>query len=414
MTSSLAACCWIPLFALRCEEQRQPELTGQPCALLSPDDIRRVWQVSRAARQAGVKPGLTVSQAIGLCPTLRLCEPDPVHYDRQFAQLIAALGDLSPVIEPAELGRVFVGTDGMERLYGGPEKIVEEIERGMRNAEVGTGERASIPCSAFQLPTSDFRLGWGKGKFVSWVAATRAKAGGAVIVHPGEEGQFLAGQPLAVLPLDPDTHRRLRRFGLRTLGDLAALPEDAVVSQFGSSGRRLWRLAAGALTESVVGREVPEPIVATLAFYSPVADRAMLTQALTQLLDRALAHPRRAGWRVRQIRMRAELERGSSWMTDVLLKEPSADRGEIAAPLRIRLEQAPPPKPVERLTVELSSFSPGTTELQIFARNADAAARANQQRALRSAARDIALRLRRPMLHHVIAVQPWSRLPERR
>ena len=393
VTSSLAACCWIPLFALRCEKLRRPELAGQPCALLSPDDIRRVWQVSRAARQAGVRPGLTVSQAIGLCPTLRLCEPDPVHYDRQFAQLIEALVSVSPVIEPAELGRVFVGTDGLGRLYGAPERIVEAIE---------------------QLPTSGLRLGWGKGKFVSWVAASRAKPGSAVIVPPGEEGKFLAGQPLAVLPLDPDTHRRLRRFGLRTLGDLAALPEEAVVSQFGSSGRRLWRLAAGTLAEPVIGHEVPEPIVATLAFYSPVADRAMLTQALVQLLNRALAHPRRAGWRVRQIRMRAELERGSSWLTDVLLKEPSADPGEIAAPLCIRLEQAPPPKPVERLTVELSSFAPGTTELQIFARNADAAARANQRRALRSAAREIALRLRRPMLQNIIEVQPWSRLPERR
>ena len=100
LTSSLAACCWIPLFALRCEEVRCPELAEQPCALIAPEDIRRVWQVSPLARQAGVKAGLTISQAIGLCPTLRLCEPDPVHYDQQFAQLLATLGTVSPVIEP--------------------------------------------------------------------------------------------------------------------------------------------------------------------------------------------------------------------------------------------------------------------------------------------------------------------------
>jgi DNA polymerase-4/protein ImuB len=407
LTSSVAACCWIPLFALRCEEERLPEIAGQPSALLSPDDIRRVWQVSHAARQAGVKPGLSVSQAIGLCPTLRLLEADPVHYDRQFSRLLAALGAVSPVVEPAELGRVFVGTDGLEQLYGAPERIVEEIERGTRNAEPMTSP-------LFRVPTSAFRLGWGKGKFISWVAATRARVGSAVIVLPGEEGNFLSRQPLAVLPLDSDTHRRLRRFGLRTLGDLSALPEEAIVSQFGSSGRRLWRLAAGTLSEPVTGHEVPEPIVVTLAFYAPVADRGMLGQTLAQLLGRALAHPRRAGWRIRLVRVRAELERGSSWMTEVLLKEPSADRVEIFAPLRIRLEQSPPSKPVERLTVEFAAFAPGTTELELFARNAEAAARANQRRALRRAAREIALRLRRPMLQHVIAVEPWSRLPERR
>jgi len=78
---------------------------------------------------------MTVSQAIGLCPALKLCEPDPVHYDERFSQLVAALGTVSPVVEPVELGRAFVGTDGLEGLYGGPEEIVEAIQ--MRSAECG-------------------------------------------------------------------------------------------------------------------------------------------------------------------------------------------------------------------------------------------------------------------------------------
>src|SRR5947199_6543218 len=135
LASSTAACCWIPLFALRCEEARRPELASQPCALLAPDTTRRIWQVSPLAHRAGVKPGMTVSQAIGLCSSLRLCEPDPVHYDEQFARLLTALVTVSPVVEPVELGRVYVGTDGLEGLYGGAEEIVEAIKRGMRNAE---------------------------------------------------------------------------------------------------------------------------------------------------------------------------------------------------------------------------------------------------------------------------------------
>src|SRR5205814_1888056 len=84
-----------------------------PLALLAPDDTRRLWQVAPLARRAGVKPGMTVSQAIGLCPALKLCEPDPVHYDEQFARLVAALVTVSPVVEPVELGRAYVGTDGL-------------------------------------------------------------------------------------------------------------------------------------------------------------------------------------------------------------------------------------------------------------------------------------------------------------
>ena len=392
--SEFAVCCWIPLYPLRLEEARRPELAARPAALLAPDVVRRVWQVSALARRTGVRPGMTVSQAIGLCPTLRLCEPDPVHYEECFAALVTALGAVSPVVEPAELGRAFVGTDGLEGLYGGPEKIVEAIE--------------------LRAPSSALRLGWGRGKFVSWTAASRAKSGQAVIVNPGDERRFLAAQPLSVLPLIPDHHRLLRRLGLRTLGDLAALPEDAVAAQLGSEGRRLWHLAAGSTMEPVIGRPAPEPVSATLSFYSAVGDRALLARALDKLIERALRSPARVGWRVQRARLVARLEQGGSWSTAVTLREPSAEREVIAAPLNTRWDLAPPTGAVERLTVEFTAFAPGTTALQLFQRDAAAAARAGRRRALRSAVREILLRLRRPMLYRVIPLEPESRIPERR
>ncbi|MEX2156624.1 MAG: hypothetical protein WD773_07260 [Gemmatimonadales bacterium] len=396
LTSSLAACVWIPLFPLRCEEARHEGLVAYPTALLAPDTTRKLWQVSSLARHAGVKPGMTVSQAIGLCPALRLCEPDPVHYDERFAHLLAALNEVSPVVEPGELGLAYVGTDGLEGIYGAPEKVVEAIQ-GVMQGECG-------------------RLGWGKGKFIAWVAATRAKPGEAVIVSPEEAGRFLASQPIAVLPLDPDTHRRLRQLGIRSLGALAALPEEAVTAQFGAVGRRLWRLAAGHVTEPVEGCVAPEPIALALTFFTPVGERELLERSLDQLIARALKHPRRIGWRVQAVRLRADLEGagGGSWLATHLLKDPTADGVRIAAPLKTRLEQSPPTGAVERLVLEFTAFAPGTAELQLFARDAGAAARSGQQRALQSAAREIRMRMQRACLYHVIEVQPWSRLPERR
>ena len=121
--SDLAVCVWLPLYPLRCEEERRPWLRSQPTALLSPDGIKRVWMGSPLARRMGVRPGVTVSQAIGLCPPLVLLEPDPVWYDERFARLLLALSHVSPVVEPVELGRAFVGVDGLEGLYGGPERV---------------------------------------------------------------------------------------------------------------------------------------------------------------------------------------------------------------------------------------------------------------------------------------------------
>ena len=96
------------------------------------------------------------------------------------------------------------------------------------------------------------------------------------------------------------------------------------------------------------------------------------------------------------------------------LRDPTARREGIAAPLLARWDAAPPAGAVERLTVEFTALVPGTTELQLFARDADAAARAGRRRALRAAVREILLKLRRPMLYRVIELEPWSRIPERR
>ena len=422
LTSTHAACVWIPLFALRAEERRKPELHGKPTAVLSAEDSRRLWQVSPHARHVGVKPGMTVSQAIGLCPMLTLLEADPVHYDELFSRLLLKLGDVSPVVEPMELGRVYVGVDGLERLFGRPEQVLEVIDGGLGEAWVveggrcrsgGDGERGDGTAERRNCEVV-WRLGWARGKFPSWVAATRAKPGNPVVVPNDQLAEFLKAQRIGALPLEADTHRRLWQLGLRLLGDLAALPEQAVVSQFGREGLLAWRLAAGAIVEPVIGKETPPPILASMDFPTPIVDQGIIANTIGKLTDQALRHPRRIGWRVRSVRVRATLEHGSSWMIDAVLKDPSASRTHIAAPLIVKLGQSPPTGGVQHLTVEFTAFVRGTKELQLFARDAAAAARTGQRRALRWAAREIKTRLKQSMLHHIIEVHPWSRIPERR
>jgi nucleotidyltransferase/DNA polymerase involved in DNA repair len=400
LTSDCAICVWIPQFPLRAEELRRPDLIGTPTAILAVEDARRVWQVSSHARRQGVEVGMTVSQAIGLCATLTILEPDPIHYDEQFSTLLMALGNVSPIVEPVELGRVFVGVDGLQGLVGTAHKQLCVVHRAI---QAGEGEK-----------WKGVRLGWARGKFVAWVAASRAKPGMPSIIGDEQHHQFLRSQSVAVLPLEPDTYRRLWQLGLKTLGDLATLPEEAVTAQFGREGRIAWRLAAGLISEPVRGSVTPETIVVSFSFPLPIADRGLLSYAITKLIDRALHDPRRIGWRVHSIRLTATLEHRSSWLVDVTLKDPSASCQHLAAPLLVKLEQTPPAGAVEDLRVEFTTLVRGTTELQLFAQDAPSAARAGRRRALRWAAREIQKRMKQPMLHHIVEVDPWSRIPERR
>jgi hypothetical protein len=361
---------------------------------------------------------MTVSQAVGLCPQIKLREPDPVFYDEQFSNLILALGDVSPVIEPAELGRVFIGVDGLEGLHGSPEEQVHAIIGTVRGGHIKRPYHTLPSFTTSNRPMwscwEEIRVGWARGKFVAGVAATKSKRGEATIVPDTERAVFLVSQPVEVLPIDPDTRRRLRQLGITTLGALVRLPAVALVSQFGREGHHLWLLASGEIADPVVGHKTPEPIVAEIDFATPVTDRAMLLHALDRLIERALRHPKRSGWRVLQVGVHGRQEHGTSWKVHVNLKCPSADRNHIAAPLKARLEQAPPTTAVETLAVEFTAFVRGTDELQLFARDAASSARAGRRQALRAAVREIKNRFRRSSLYQVVEVHPQSRLPERR
>ena len=109
--SRQALCLWLPTFELRLELLRSPELDTTSVALLSlGESIRsKIWQVSERAHVTGVRSGQSISQAVSLCPSLTLLEPDPAHYNAAVESMLDLLSELTPIVEPAGRGRVFLG-----------------------------------------------------------------------------------------------------------------------------------------------------------------------------------------------------------------------------------------------------------------------------------------------------------------
>ena len=88
------------------------------------------------------------------------------------------------------------------------------------------------------------RIGVGGAKFPAYVAARTSQPLGATRVPPDAAG-FLSHQPVGLLPIAHKVREELRRFGLHTLGDLAAMNVTALTDRFGREGRRAWELAHG-------------------------------------------------------------------------------------------------------------------------------------------------------------------------
>ena len=404
-------CLWLPTFELRLELVRSPELDTTSVALLSPEGgVRRIlWQVSERAHQAGVRPGQLVSQAVSLCPALTLLEPDPAHYDAAEEAMLEVLSDLTPVLESVEKGRVFLGMDGLGRLYGTPP----------RQARRALSELFRV----FPPPlVAATRAGWAPGKFGAWVAAALARPGEPMVVDEDELVAFLASRPVAALPVSETMLSRLERLGVSTMGELSALPAPALVSQFGEEGARALAWATAQRVDPVRTRHRPQPIRVSLDFPDPVGQLETLHGALDHLLERALSRPARRGRSVQGVRLGGRLEGGGSWVVELVLKGPSARKEAIAFPLRSRMALSPPSGAVETLTVEIFQFGPATTQAGLFDRKEEGG-RATAGRelvegvvppSLREAVRELKLRLGHSPLYRVVEVDPWSRIPERR
>ena len=410
-SSRTALCLWLPTFELRLELVRSPALDATSVALLATEGgtRRTVWQVSERAAEAGVQPGQLVSQAISLCPALTLLEPDPAHYDAAQDTLLEVLAELTPVVEPAGRGRVFLGMDGLARLYGSPQNQVLRVLRTLFRV---------LPAPLVAAT----RAGLAPGKFGAWVAAVGARPGDPVIVPEGALRAFLASRPVSALPVEEATLDRLDRLGVRTLGELVRFPAPALVGQFGEEGGRARAWATGERIDTVRPWHRPRPVRVALDFVVPVGQLETLNGALEQLLERALARPERCGRSVTALRVIGRLEGSGSWMVDAVLRDPTASKESLAFTMRSRIVLLPPPRAVEALTVELFRFGPPSSQTGLFDRK-DSAGRAEQGRdladgavpySLRDAVRELKLRLGHSPLYRVVEVDPLSRIPERR
>ena len=417
----MALCLWWPGFELELERMRTPSLAGQPLALPAVGDRRRIEMECALAASFGVEPGMIVSQAIALCPSLVLCEPDPDFHDAARDRVLETLRRWSPVVErSADRGRMFVGVDGLERLYGPPERQVAGLRARLRELSPWLASSA--------------RIGYAPGKFAAWVAARsaeparaggsarRGRSAGAVCVAPAGLAAFLARQPVEVLPVSPRMVRRLRRLGIGRLEGLVRMPEPALVSQFGADGRRALAWARGERIDHVRPARPARPIRVALDFPSPIGQIELLYAALDRLIARALAHPRRRGKSVRGLRVSASLEDGGSWSIRALARDPTSEPARLGAFLRSRIALDRPRRAVEALRLEVFRFGPASAQTGLFdpRRGAPRVLGSLETRSgellppLRRAARILRLRLGAAALYRVLELEPNSRLPERR
>lgn len=379
------ACVHIPRFAIEVERQCRPDTAARLILI----GETTVFDCSLGGDALGVRPGMRMSEAIGLCPRAVILPPDLPHYRRRFDEVLDFLEGYSPIVEAADLGTAYLSFAG---LSDDPKAFAEGLIAGLHRR--------------FRFMAA---VGIAGGKFTARVAATTTRPGLVKAVPPGEEAAFLAPLPIDHLPAGESMLWRLRLLGIETIGDIARMPLGAFQQQFGPEGNRCWELANGIDREPLVPRVKEETVVRRLQLPAPAVTLEAILIGVERLVHAAYGDPDRKGRWVRKAVVRAALDGGGSWELAVPFREALADPRDAWFAVRSAVERKPPERPVEELEVELVGLSAESGKQAAMFEG-----RAKLRRQVEEAARQLRVQHGRALIGKVVEVEPWSRIPERR
>ena len=262
--------------------------------------------------------------------------------------LLEVAREFSPRIETFER-EVLLDLSGLARLFGDAKTIAEELRRTA--ADRGLQIRVAIA-----------------GTRIAARLMVRHRAG-LTVIDPGTEAAALDPLPLTLLGAltndpngkndsnDPNEFiNTFRRWGLRTLGDLAALPPDDVAARLGQAGVRWQRLACGEDAAPLVPAVPEERFEQSLDLEWPIEELEPLAFVLGRLMEPLEAHLERRGRGAAVLHVRLSLVKRRDGAREVherslQLPTPIRDARTLRTLALLDLESHPPPGPVERVVV---------------------------------------------------------------
>jgi DNA polymerase-4 len=280
------------------EQRDRPELRGRPVIVGGLDGRGVVCAASYEARPFGVHSAMPVATAQRLCPQAVFLPVRMKHYAQVSREIRAVLQSFTPLVEPLSLDEAFLDVRGCEGLFGPAPRVAQAIKDRIR-AET-------------ELIAS---VGVAPNKFLAKLASDHGKPNGLVVVRPDQVAEFLAPLPVGrIWGIGAKGEKRLHALGIRTIGQIAALPEQHLVDHFGEPGRHVWRLAHGQDDRTVVPDREARSISTETTFARDIGDPAVLRGWLLDQVDHVAARLRQVGLQARTVELKV---RSSEFRTRV-------------------------------------------------------------------------------------------------
>jgi protein ImuB len=362
---------------LRTEAGHAP---GRPAALFSGTSKKSVvLALNEAAGAAGVEPGMSAPQAVARCPHLVIRSPRAAAEAEARAALLSVGFTLSPLIEDTAPGICTIDLRGAEISPEPCGRAVRELHQLGLPATAGIARTPLLALyaarGARQQRTEDGGQKIEDPSSASSAVLRRPSSapcplssvvGPPSVVHVTDIAGFLAPLPLAAADPSPELAGVLHNWGLRTLGDLTALPRDEIVRRFGAPGLALWQRAAGGAPRPLHPVAPAPEFSAAMELEDAVASLEPLLFLLRRFLDRLTLELRGSQHVAAEIALTLQLEDDTSHTRSFRLPEPTADVEILFRTLHTHLESLTAAAAIVAVALRLTPARPLVRQQGLF------------------------------------------------
>ncbi|MGA7242758.1 MAG: DNA polymerase Y family protein [Terracidiphilus sp.] len=328
----------------------RPDLQSKPVVVL--DGIapqERVCSLNLHARKRGVVSGMTrleVEELTGVCVLSRSVETELAAR----AVLLESVSKFSPRIEETHASNAcgfVLDISGTERLFGPPATLAQSL----RNAMLSAGFRASVSVS------HNFHTARINAEF------TR----GITVIPSGREAAALAAMTIAALRLEEQHYETFALWGIGTLGELAELPEEDLISRLGQQTKQWLKLSRGTAEHPFQPIEARFELKEHIEFETHVEQLDSLLFIAASMINNLVSRATGRALSLATLTVQMSLEKSLTYERVIRPAIPSNDRKFLLKLLQLEIAAHPPQAAIASLTLRAEAGQQSKVQLGLFA-----------------------------------------------
>ncbi|WP_420409068.1 DNA polymerase IV [Hoeflea sp.] len=255
------------------EKRDNPELADKP-VIIGGGKRGVVSTCCYIARIHGVRSAMPMFKALDACPDAIVISPDMEKYARVGRQVRQMMEELTPLVQPISIDEAFLDLSGTERLH--KDTAARTLARFASRVETEIGITVSVGLSYC--------------KFLAKVASDLDKPRGFSVIGKAEALDFLEPRPVTLIwGVGKAFAATLERDGIRTIGQLQKMEQEALMRRYGVMGKRLYHLARGEDDRTVHPNEGAKSVSAETTFNEDLSRAEDLVPVLRRLSEKVSA-----------------------------------------------------------------------------------------------------------------------------